>query len=63
MEIKQTIKDFKFFLSELEKLSKPLSKEQKDSLNTILKSQLTLLVMLKKASNLGAIQIDWRNLN
>ena len=57
--ISSTIKDYKAYLDEIEKLSKPLSYEQKVRLNTILSSQLTLLTSFKKASNLGCVSINF----
>lgn len=55
----KVIKDYIYFLGEIEKLSKTLNHEQKASLENILKVQLTMLVMLKKGSNLGKIVMEW----
>lgn len=52
-------KDFIFYLKEVDKLSKRLSKEQRDDLENILKVMLTLLVALKQNSNLGKLSINW----
>jgi hypothetical protein len=56
--LKTTIKDFKKYLDHIEILAKPISKEQKKSLDNILKVMLTLLVSLKKSSNLGSVTWD-----
>lgn len=53
--IRDTVKDFKFFLDHIEKLARPLSKEQRRHLNTVLMVQLQMLVALKNASNLGKV--------
>lgn len=51
----KVIKDLKLYLDEIERLSKPLEKEQKEQLENILSVVLTLLISLKKASNLGCV--------
>ena len=53
----KVIKDLKTYLDEIERLSKPLDKEQKAELENILSVILTLLISLKKASNLGSFSI------
>lgn len=59
MSMKKTITDYKLYLDEIERLSKSLSKGQKESLETILRSQLCLLISLKRNSNLGALSINF----
>lgn len=58
--MKKIIADYKAYLDHIEELSKGLDKEQKKKLRDILAVQLTLLVMLKKGSNLGNVSHDWR---
>ena len=51
--LNKTIKDFKDYLDGIATLAKPLNSEQKEDLNNILKVQLSLLVALKRDSELG----------
>lgn len=53
----KVINDFKIYLDEIDRLSKGLDKEQKKELENILSVSLTLLVSLKKSSNLGCVSI------
>jgi len=55
--MKKLIKDYKLYLDHIEKLSKDLDKEQMAKLKMILRCQLSLLITLKKGSNLGEISI------
>ena len=55
----KVIKDYIDFLEHIDKLSKTLNPEQKAELEKILEVQLTLLVMLKRGSNLGKIAMNW----
>lgn len=55
----KVIKDYIDFLEHIDKLSKTLNPEQKAELEKILEVQLTLLVMLKRGSNLGKISMNW----
>lgn len=61
--LNKTIKDYKDYLDIIQTLSKPLDSEQKKQLNTILESQLTLLVALKRDTGLGRISIDFKHGN
>lgn len=58
-KLTKTIADYKTYLDILEKLAKPLSSEQKEQLNTILTSQLSLLIALKQDSGLGRVDVDY----
>jgi hypothetical protein len=58
-ELDTTIRDYKKYLDGILVLAKPLPTDQKDQLNTILKSQLTLLVALKISSGLGETIFDF----
>lgn len=60
-KISKTIRDYKSYLDGIEKLAKPLDEEQKEQLNTILSSQLTLLVCLKQASHLGSVSLNFNH--
>jgi hypothetical protein len=55
----KVIKDFKLYLDHIDKLSKTLPKIKRADLENILKVQLTLLVSLKKSSELGKAKFDW----
>lgn len=57
----KVIKDFKDYLTGIEKLSKRLNPSQKRDLERILSSLLTLLVGFKKGSHLGEVFINWKN--
>lgn len=57
----KVIKDFKKYLDIIDKLSKPLDKEQKKQLENILSVMLTLLVSLKQTSKLGITTFKWDN--
>lgn len=59
-ELRKTIRDYKEYLDGIEVLAKPLDEEQKKQLNDILSAQLTLLVSLKRDSNLGGVSIDFK---
>lgn len=59
-EVNKTIKDYKAYLDEIAILAKPLDSAQKERLNTILSSQLTLLVYLKQASKMGKVTLNWK---
>lgn len=54
-----TIKDFKTYLDHIDKLSKTLSKEKRKKLENILEVILTLLICMKKSSNLGKYKLPW----
>ncbi len=56
----KVIKDLQGYLGEIEKMADELPKKQTRQLETILTSIMTLLVCLRKASNLGEITIDRR---
>lgn len=55
----KTIQDFKAYLDEVENLSKNLNEEQKKELENILSVVLTLIICLKKESNLGQYNINF----
>lgn len=55
----KVIKDFQVYLTEIEKLSRPLSSAQKKQLETILTLVLTLLVSLRQASKMGEYRFPW----
>jgi hypothetical protein len=55
----KVIKDFKLYLDHIDTLSKTLPKIKRADLENILKVQLTLLVSLKKSSDLGKVKFDW----
>ena len=59
-ELTKTINDYKDYLEYIKTLAKPLDDEQKKQLNDILSAQLSLLVALKRDSNLGSFNINWR---
>lgn len=56
--MKKLVQDYKDYLDWIEDAAKHLSKDQQENLETILSSQLTLLVSLRKGSNLGERYID-----
>lgn len=58
-KLNKTIKDYKDYLDMIAVLAKPLDEDQKEQLNTILEVQLSLLVALKRDSNLGKYSINW----
>ncbi len=60
--LKQVIKDFKYYLGEMEKLTKNCSPEQKEHLREVLASLLILLVGFKKGTHMGEMVIDFKNL-
>ena len=55
--IKDTIK----YLEYIKKLSKSLPPDKKEQLENILSAQLTLLILLKKGSNLGTYKFSWED--
>lgn len=55
----KVIKDYKKYLDHIDTLSKTLPKEKRADLENILKVQLTLLVSLKKSSELGKLKFSW----
>lgn len=57
--MKNLINDYKAYLDHIEILSRSISKGQKEKLKAILSSQLTLLISLKRESNLGQISLSW----
>jgi len=52
-------KDLIKYLEHLDTLSKPLSKDQRAQLEGILSTILSLLVHLKRSSNLGKTVFPW----
>lgn len=60
--LNETIKDFKFYLEEIKKMTKKCSPEQKAHLNAVLSSLLTLLVGFRKGTHMGEMIIDYKNL-
>ena len=56
----KTIKDFKTYLDEIDKLSKPLSSKQKRELENVLKVVLSLLICMKRDSGLGDLLFSWQ---
>lgn len=57
--MKKPIKDLIFYLNEIDELRSKLSKDQKQELDTIIEVILTLLVSLKKSSNLGVVKYSF----
>lgn len=55
----KTIKDLKLYLTHIEKLSKTLPKGKRVELDNIISVILTLLISLKKSSNLGKYKFTW----
>ena len=58
----QVIKDFKYYLDGIEKMTKKCSPEQKAHLANILGSLLTVLVGFRKGTHMGEMVIDWKSL-
>ena len=55
MSVKKVTTDFKNYLDDIELLSRKLEPAQKDTLETLLAAQLTLLVAFKHDSRLGKV--------
>ena len=60
--LKQTIKDFRFYLAEIEKMTAKCTPEQKEHLSVVLGSLLILLVGFKKGTHMGEMILDFKNL-
>jgi len=52
-KLKQTVKDYKFYLDRIEELGLELSKENQEVLENVLSVQLAMLIAFKRDSNLG----------
>lgn len=53
-------KDYIKYLQHIDELSKKLPKDKKKELENILEVQLSMLVMMKKGSQLGSVSINFK---
>lgn len=58
-KINKVFRDYHFYLDDMQELSAKLTREQQEELATILSSQITLLVALKKHSSLGNVTYNF----
>lgn len=61
-ELEKTTSDLRTYVGQMEELARKCSPEHRSELNEIFRSILILLVSLRKASHLGEIQINFKDM-